>query len=103
MQEELGQFTRNEMWDLVPRPKDANVIRTKWIFKNKTDEKGNISRNKAHLVLKDTPKWKELILMKHLPSCSSRINSIVDGPYLYVQLQTIPDGIQKRLPKWILK
>ena len=38
------------MWDLVPRPNDVNVIRTKWIFKNKTDENGNITRNKARLV-----------------------------------------------------
>ena len=50
MQEELGQFERNDVWDLVPRPSDVNVIGTKWIFKNKTDEKGNITRNKARLV-----------------------------------------------------
>ena len=50
MQEELGQFERNQVWDLVPRPKDVNVIGTKWIFKNKTDENGNITRNKARLV-----------------------------------------------------
>ena len=50
MQEELAQFEQNEVWDLVPRPSDANVIGTEWIFKNKTDEKGNITRNKARLV-----------------------------------------------------
>ncbi|PNY11358.1 gag-pol polyprotein, partial [Trifolium pratense] len=50
MQEELGQFKRNEVWDLVPRPEDANVIGTKWVFKNKSDEKGTVTRNKARLV-----------------------------------------------------
>ncbi|CAM8947776.1 unnamed protein product [Rhodiola kirilowii] len=50
MQEELGEFTRNNVWDLVPRPNGVNIIGTKWIFKNKTDESGNITRNKARLV-----------------------------------------------------
>lgn len=50
MQEELLQFERNDVWYLVPRPKDSNVIGTKWIFRNKTDEKRNITRNKARLV-----------------------------------------------------
>lgn len=50
MQEELGQFEKNDVWDLVPRPSNSNVIGTKWIFKNETDEHGNITRNKARLV-----------------------------------------------------
>ncbi|CAM8947906.1 unnamed protein product [Rhodiola kirilowii] len=50
MQEELGEFQRNDVWDLVPRLDDANVIEPKWIFKNKSDEQGNITRNKAMLV-----------------------------------------------------
>ena len=50
MQDELAQFRRNEVWDLVPRPNGVNVIGTKWIFKNKSDEMGNVTRNKARLV-----------------------------------------------------
>jgi len=50
MQEELVQFERNEVWELVPKPDNVNVIGTKWIFKNKSDEHGNITRNKARLV-----------------------------------------------------
>ena len=50
MQEELNQFERNDVWDLVPRPSDQSVIGTKQVFKNKADEKGNITRNKARLV-----------------------------------------------------
>ncbi|CAL8988995.1 unnamed protein product [Prunus brigantina] len=50
MQEELNQFVRNDVWYLVPRPINTNVIGTKWIFKNKTDEQGNVVRNKARLV-----------------------------------------------------
>ena len=50
MQEELEQFERNDVWSLVPRPESTNVIGTKWIFKNKSDVLGNITRNKARLV-----------------------------------------------------
>ena len=42
MHQELHQFVRNDVWELVPRPKDIHVIGTKWIFKNKTDEDGEV-------------------------------------------------------------
>lgn len=45
MQEELGQLKRNEVWDLLPRPEGTNIIGTKWIYKNKFDEKGNVIRS----------------------------------------------------------
>nr|GEU31243.1 hypothetical protein [Tanacetum cinerariifolium] len=38
MQEELDQFARLKVWRLVPRPEGKTIIKTKWIFKNKTDE-----------------------------------------------------------------
>ena len=50
MQEELNNFTRNEVWTLVKRPRQ-NVIGTKWIFHNKQDEAGVMIRNKARLVV----------------------------------------------------
>ncbi|XP_038882427.1 uncharacterized mitochondrial protein AtMg00820-like [Benincasa hispida] len=50
MHEELGQFVRNDVWTLVPKPEFMNVIGTKWIFENKTDEIGNVTRNQAKLV-----------------------------------------------------
>ena len=50
MQEELAQFERNKVWQLVPQPKGKTVIDTKWVFRNKLDERGIIIRNKARLV-----------------------------------------------------
>ena len=50
MHQELHQFVRNDVWELVPRPKDTHVIGTKWIFKNKSDEDGEIVWNKSRLV-----------------------------------------------------
>ncbi|GJW91969.1 retrovirus-related pol polyprotein from transposon TNT 1-94 [Tanacetum coccineum] len=50
MQEELNQFKTNDVWCLVPPPKNQTIIGTKWVFKNKLDENGVVSRNKARLV-----------------------------------------------------
>ncbi|WJZ85971.1 hypothetical protein VitviT2T_005477 [Vitis vinifera] len=50
MQEELNQFERSEVWELVPRPQNQSVIGTRWVFRNKMDENGIIIRNKARLV-----------------------------------------------------
>jgi hypothetical protein len=51
MQEELNKFTRNEVWNLVPRP-NQNVVGTKWVFRNKQDGHSVVTRNKARLVAK---------------------------------------------------
>ncbi|GJW96322.1 retrovirus-related pol polyprotein from transposon TNT 1-94 [Tanacetum coccineum] len=50
MQEELNQFKTNDVWSLVSAPKNQTIIGTKWVFKNKLDENGFVSRNKARLV-----------------------------------------------------
>ncbi|GKE41568.1 retrovirus-related pol polyprotein from transposon TNT 1-94 [Tanacetum coccineum] len=50
MQEELNQFISNDVWELVPNPKDMTIIGTKWVYRNKIDENGVVSRNKASLV-----------------------------------------------------
>ena len=50
MHEELNQFVRNDVWELALRPKNAHVIGTKWIFKNKTDMDREIIRNKSRFM-----------------------------------------------------
>ncbi|GKC36094.1 retrovirus-related pol polyprotein from transposon TNT 1-94 [Tanacetum coccineum] len=50
MQEELNQFITNDVWELVPNPKNMTIIGTKWVYRNKLDENGIVSRNKARLV-----------------------------------------------------
>ena len=50
MHDELLQFKRNDVWTLVPRLEGEHIISTKWIFRNKTYEKGNVIHNKARLV-----------------------------------------------------
>nr|GEW36625.1 hypothetical protein [Tanacetum cinerariifolium] len=50
MQEELNEFKRLEVWELVPRLDKVMVITLKWIYKVKLDELGGILKNKARLV-----------------------------------------------------
>ena len=52
MQEELNNFTHNEVWVLEERPQDKNIIGTKWVFRNKQDEHRVVVRNKTRLVAK---------------------------------------------------
>ncbi|GJV26020.1 retrovirus-related pol polyprotein from transposon TNT 1-94 [Tanacetum coccineum] len=52
MQEELHQFDRLDVWELVDRPLCKNVINLKWLWKNKRDEENTIIRNKSRLVAK---------------------------------------------------
>jgi hypothetical protein len=59
MQEELNNFKLNEVWSLVERPRQ-NVVSTKWVFCNKQDEHGVVTRNKARLAAKAYPQVESL-------------------------------------------
>ncbi|GKF73201.1 putative ribonuclease H-like domain-containing protein, partial [Tanacetum coccineum] len=50
MQEELLQFKLQKVWTLVDLPKVKRAIGTKWVWRNKKDERGIVIRNKARLV-----------------------------------------------------
>ncbi|KAL4590852.1 hypothetical protein LXL04_003796 [Taraxacum kok-saghyz] len=50
MQDELIEFERHKVWTLVPRPKVKSIIGTRWVYRNKIDEDGIVTRNKARLV-----------------------------------------------------
>ncbi|GJV28846.1 putative ribonuclease H-like domain-containing protein [Tanacetum coccineum] len=50
IQEELLQFKLQEVWTLVDLPNGKRAIGTKWVFRNKKDERGIVIRNKARLV-----------------------------------------------------
>ncbi|GJU77742.1 retrovirus-related pol polyprotein from transposon TNT 1-94 [Tanacetum coccineum] len=52
MQEELHQFHRLNVWELVNKPLCKNVITLNWLWKNKRDEENTIIRNKARIVAK---------------------------------------------------
>ncbi|GKG17082.1 retrovirus-related pol polyprotein from transposon TNT 1-94, partial [Tanacetum coccineum] len=52
MQDELNQFERLQVWELVPRPEGKNVIALKWLWKNKCDADNIVVRNKTRLLAK---------------------------------------------------
>nr|GFB61041.1 retrovirus-related Pol polyprotein from transposon TNT 1-94 [Tanacetum cinerariifolium] len=52
MQDEIYEFDRLQVWELVPQPDCVMIIALKWIYKVKLDEYGDILKNKARLVAK---------------------------------------------------
>ncbi|KAK1432245.1 hypothetical protein QVD17_09140 [Tagetes erecta] len=51
MQMELQQFRKLKVWELVDLPPNKCPIGTKWVFRNKPDDRGVVIRNKARLVV----------------------------------------------------
>nr|GEV88856.1 hypothetical protein [Tanacetum cinerariifolium] len=52
MQEELHQFIRLDVWELVPLPDGIKPLTLKWLLKNKHDEENTVIRNKTRLVMR---------------------------------------------------
>ncbi|GJT86580.1 retrovirus-related pol polyprotein from transposon TNT 1-94 [Tanacetum coccineum] len=50
IQEEIHEFKRLQVWELVPCPDKVMLIKLKWIYKVKTDKFGGVLKNKARLV-----------------------------------------------------
>ncbi|KAL2472340.1 cysteine-rich RLK (RECEPTOR-like protein kinase) 8 [Abeliophyllum distichum] len=51
MKDEMKSMKDNDIWDLVKLPDGAKPIGCKWIFKTKSNSKGNVERYKARLVV----------------------------------------------------
>jgi len=50
IEEELSQFQRNDVWDLIPKPEHKKIIVTIWVFRNKLNEQGEVVRYKARII-----------------------------------------------------
>nr|GEZ55931.1 Gag-Pol polyprotein [Tanacetum cinerariifolium] len=66
IQEEIHEFKRLQVWELVPCPDKVILIKLKWIYKVKADEFGGVLKNKARLVAQESRKRRVSILMSHL-------------------------------------
>ncbi|KAL8115149.1 hypothetical protein AgCh_021830 [Apium graveolens] len=60
MHEELNQFERNKVWELVLTPRNRSIIGTEWVYRNKMDDNGIVNRNKARLVTKGYSQEEEI-------------------------------------------
>ncbi|GJV23433.1 retrovirus-related pol polyprotein from transposon TNT 1-94 [Tanacetum coccineum] len=69
MQEELLQFKLQKVWILVDLPKGHRAIGTKWVYRNKKDERGIVIRNKARLVAQGHTQEEGIDMMKFLCTC----------------------------------
>nr|GEX38500.1 retrovirus-related Pol polyprotein from transposon TNT 1-94 [Tanacetum cinerariifolium] len=52
MQDELHQFERLDVWELVPRPDGKNIIAINWFWKNKSDAENIVIQNRSRLIVK---------------------------------------------------
>ncbi|GJX89250.1 retrovirus-related pol polyprotein from transposon TNT 1-94 [Tanacetum coccineum] len=52
IQDELNQFKRLQVWELIPRSEGKNIIALKWLWKNKCDAENIMVQNKTRLVAK---------------------------------------------------
>ncbi|GKA80041.1 retrovirus-related pol polyprotein from transposon TNT 1-94, partial [Tanacetum coccineum] len=75
MQDEMNEFERLEVWELVPCPDKVMVITLKWIYKVKLDEMGGILKNKARLVARGY-RQKEGINFKESFALVARLDAI---------------------------
>ncbi|GJT45568.1 hypothetical protein Tco_0954283 [Tanacetum coccineum] len=79
MEDEIHEFDRLDVWELVPPPDCAMIIALKWIYKVKLDEYGDVLKNKARLVRKDIVKKKTLIMRL---SRHSKKQTLGSAPFL---------------------
>lgn len=60
MNDQLDQIKKNHTWKMVLRLVENNNIRTKWVFQNKMNEDGQVTRNKERVVYEGYSKVEEI-------------------------------------------
>jgi hypothetical protein len=50
MLEEYKSIIKNNVWDILPRPKDKSVVSSKWIYKIKHAADGSVEKFKEIFV-----------------------------------------------------
>ena len=108
MQEELQQFELNNVWELVkhPDPHKHNIIGTKWIYRNKQDEHGQVFRNKARLVAQGYTQFEGIDLAEtfapvaRLAAIRILLHSHTASLFQPSQYPHVPNGCEECLSQW---
>jgi hypothetical protein len=102
MNEELENFERNQVWELLEVPPNCKPVGTKWVWKNKEGENGEVVRNKSRLVAQGY-RQKEGIDYEETFAPVARLEAIrillafsVAKGFKYV-----PNGCEKFLLEWV--
>ncbi|GJX33129.1 putative ribonuclease H-like domain-containing protein [Tanacetum coccineum] len=78
MQDELLQFKLQKVWTLVDLPYGKRAIGTKWVYRNKKDDRGIVVRNKARLVAQRTQKPRKAKKTTEISQSSRPIHLVAD-------------------------
>ena len=60
MVEKYDSIVRNNVWDVVPRPKDKSVVSSRWIYKVKQAVDGSVKKHKARFVARGFSQVEEI-------------------------------------------
>nr|GEW93589.1 retrovirus-related Pol polyprotein from transposon TNT 1-94 [Tanacetum cinerariifolium] len=103
IQEELNEFERIEVWELVPCPDKVMVITLKWIYKVKLDELGGILKNKARLVARGYRQEEGIDFEESFASASKTKSWLWHRRFSYLNFGAINhlarQGLVRGLPK----
>ncbi|GKB83218.1 retrovirus-related pol polyprotein from transposon TNT 1-94 [Tanacetum coccineum] len=101
MQEEIHEFQRLKVWELVSCLDKVLLIKLKWIYKVKTDEFGGVLKNKARLVAQGF-RQEEGIDFKESIAPVARIEAIriFDNPSHVYKLKKALYGLKQALRVW---
>nr|GEY28994.1 retrovirus-related Pol polyprotein from transposon TNT 1-94 [Tanacetum cinerariifolium] len=92
MQEELHQFDRLQVWELIDKPFGKSIIRLKWLWKNNKDEDQTVIRNKARLVAKGYAQEEGIDFEESFAPVMDVKTAFLNGPLKEEVYVAQPDG-----------
>jgi hypothetical protein len=98
--EEYKSIVKNDVWDVVPRPKEKSVVSSKWIYKMKHAVDGSIEKYKARFVARGFSRRRALTMRRHFLSCEIYLNR----DYTFVgrsnEMEGASHGCEDSLLEW---